>query len=299
MENNKRIQQDYSNETFEARGYCSLCKHLVSRSFPKRVVVSEEEISRIMDQENVLLEPAPHVHIYWIDRNFSVRRVEGIRIRDDGLKSQSWIIDEAIKPRQEGKVILLGANFVSSFSCIGGFLLRNRSTVIEAMPKSIDNSLITMYSPDQDTTVSVLPTTQSNVSNISEWVKIFVRAIGNCQSNLDTNSIWLTMSYADANAGRCPVSVDEKIVELLVSSKHLIVTLQPDVKSLIQDFSSELGLELSNVEQSFNHKILYDEVEDMIRRVGVKTTFRLFFKLFNCRMLRIDQRTDKKTNDLV
>jgi len=298
MENNKRIQQDYSNETFEARGYCSLCKHLVSRCFPKRVVVSEEEISRIMDQENALPEPAPHVHIYWIDRNFSVRRVEGIRIRDDGLKSQSWIIDEAIKPRQEGKVILLGGSFVSSFSCIGGFLLRNRSTVIEAMPKSIDNSLVTMYSPDQDTSVSVLPTSQSNVSNISEWVKTFVRAIGNSQSNLDTNSIWLMMSYADANSGRCPVSVDEKIVELLLSSKHLVVTLQPDVKSLILDFSSELGLELSNVEQSFDHKILYDEVEDMIKRVGVKTTFRLFFKLFNCRMLRIDQRADGDTNDL-
>jgi hypothetical protein len=297
MENNKRLQQDYTNETFEARGYCSLCKRLVSRSFPKRVVVSEEEISRIMDQENAILEPAPHVHIYWIDKNFSVRRVEGIRIRDDGLKSQSWIIDEAIRPRQEGKVILLGGNFVSSFNCIGGFLLRNRSTVMEAMPKSIDNSLITMYSPDQDVTVSVLPTSQSNVSNISEWVKIFVKAIANSQSNLDINSVWLAMSYADANAERCPVSVDEKIVELLASSKQFVVTLQSDVKSLIASFSSELGLELSNVEQSFNHRILYDEVEDMIKHVGVRATFRFFFKLFNCRMLRIDQRTDDKTND--
>lgn len=288
MENNKLFQPDYSNETFEARGYCSLCKRLVSRSFPKRVVVSEEEISRIMDQENALPEPSPHVHIYWIDKNFCVRRVEGIRITEEGLKSQSWIIDEVVKPRQEGKVILLGGNFVSSFNYIGGFLLRNRSTIIEAMPKSIDNSLVTMYSPDQDVTVSVLPTSQSNVSNISEWVKVLVKAMGNSQSNLDTNSIWLAMSYADSNAGRCPVSVDEKIAKLLVSSKHLVVTLQPDVRSLITSFSSELGLELSNIEQSFSHRILYDEVEDMIKRVGVRITFRLFFKLFNCRMLRID-----------
>jgi hypothetical protein len=244
-----------------------------------------------MDQENTLLEPAPHVHVYWIDKNFCVRRVEGIRIRDDGFKSQSWMIEEALKPHQEGKVILLGGNFVSSFNFIGGFLLRNRSTVIEAMPKSIDNSLITMYSPDQDATVSVLPTSQSNLSNISEWVKVFVKVIGSSQSSLDSSSIWLAMSYADANAGRCPVSVDEKIVELLVSSKYFVVTLQPDVRSLITSFSNELGVELNNLEQSFNHRTLHDEIEDMIKRVGVGTTFRLFFRLFNCRMLRIDQLT--------
>jgi hypothetical protein len=291
MENNRQFQQNYSNETFEARGYCSLCKRPVSRSFPKRIVVSEEEISRIMDQENTLLEPSPHVHIYWIDKNFCVRRVEGIRIRDDGLKSQSWIIDEALKPHQEGKVILLGENFVSSFNCIGGFLLRNRSTVIEAMPRKIDNSLITMYSPDQDATVSVLPTSRSNVSNLSEWVKVFARVIGNNQGNLESNPIWLAMSYADANAGRCPVSVDEKIIQLLVSSKHFVVTLQSDVRSLLTDFSSELGVESNNIEQSFNHRSLYDEIEDLIKRVGVSTTFRLFFKLFNCRMLKMVQST--------
>jgi hypothetical protein len=253
------------------------------------VVVSEEEISRIMDQENAIFEPAPHVHVYWIDRNFCVRRVEGIKISNDGLKSQSLMIDEVIKPRQEGKVVLLGENFVSGFNSIGGFLLRNRSTIIEAMPKSIDNSLITMYSSDQDATVSVLPTRQSDVSNISEWVKVFIKAMGNNQSNLDPNSIWLAMSYADATAGRSPVSVDEKIIGLLISSKQYVVTLQPDVRYLISSFSNELGLDLTDIEQSFNHRVLYHEVEDMIRRVGVKTAFKLFFKLFNCKMLRIEQ----------
>jgi hypothetical protein len=289
MENNKRLQQNYSNEVFEARGYCTFCKHPVSRSFPKRVIVPEEEISRIMDQENILREPAPHVHIYWIDKNFSVRRVEGIRIRDDGLKTQSWIIDEALRPRQEGNVILLGDNFVSSFSSISGFLMRNRSTVIEAMPRNIDNSLITMYSPDQDAAVSILPASHSNVSNLSEWVKVFVRVIGDTQSNLDSNSVWLAISYADTNAGRGPVSVDEKIIQLLISSKQTAVTLRPEVRSLIMSFSSELGVELSNVEQFFSHKSLYDGVEDMIKRVGVSMTFRLFFKLFNNRMLKIER----------
>jgi hypothetical protein len=162
------------------------------------------------------------------------------------------------------------------------------------MPKTIDNSLITMYSPDQDATVSVLPTSQSNVSNMSEWVKVFAKTIGSYESNLDTNSIWLAMSYADANSSRLPVSVDEKIVKLLVTSKQYFATLQPEVRSLISSFSNELGLEPTIIEHSFNHKILYDEIEYMIRRVGVKMTFRLFFKLFNCRMLRMDRIATEK-----
>jgi hypothetical protein len=157
------------------------------------------------------------------------------------------------------------------------------------MPRNIDNSLITMYSSDQDATVSILPASHSNVSNLSEWVKAFVRVIGDTQANLDSNSVWLAMSYADTNAGRGPVSVDEKIIQLLISSKHTAVTLRPDVRSLIISFSSELGLEFTNVEQFSNHRILYDGIEDMIKRVGVSMTFRLFFKLFNNRMLKIER----------
>jgi hypothetical protein len=208
METSKGPQQNYLDQIFEARGFCSLCRRLVTRSFPKRVISSEEEISRVMDQENIQLEPAPHVHIYWIDKNFCVRRVEGIRIRDDGLKTQTRVVSETLHPYKEGNVVLLGDNYLSSFNSIGGFLIRNGSTIIEAMPKVFDYSLVTKYSADQDITVSILPAAGSNVSNLSGWAKVLVKAIESCHSDVDANCIWLTLSYGDANAGRNPVAVE-------------------------------------------------------------------------------------------
>lgn len=291
VESRKHLQQNYLDETFEARGYCSLCRRLVSRTFTRRVIASEEEISRIMDQENVQDEPAPHVHIFWIDRNLSVRRVEGIRIRDEGLKIQTRIVNEALNAPKESNVVLLGDNFLSSFNKICGFLIRNGSTVIEAMPRTLDNSLITKYSSEQDVTVSILPTSSSNVSNLSEWVKAYVKAIEGSIRDLDSNSIWLALSYGDTNAERRPVAVDEKILSLLLSSKHLIATLDPEIKSLISSFSDGLGVELDSIEQSFNLRSLYDEIEDMIKRVGVIKTSKLFFKLFNSKMLKVERLT--------
>ncbi|WXG43040.1 MAG: hypothetical protein WED04_03090 [Promethearchaeati archaeon SRVP18_Atabeyarchaeia-1] len=289
MESSRHLQQNYLDETFDARGFCSLCGRLVSRSFSKRFVISEEEISRIMDQENIQIEPTPHVHIFWIDRNFCVRRVEGVKVRDEGLKTQTRIVDETLNPHKESNVVLLGDNFISSFNKIGGFLIRNGSTVIESMPRATENSLITKYSSDHDVAVSILPCNSSSISNLSEWVKTFVKAIENSQKDLDSNSIWLALSYGDTNAERVPVAVDEKIISLLLSSRHLAATLRPEIKSLILSFSDELGVELDSVEQSFNLKNLYDEVEDMIKRVGVGKTSKLFFKLFNNRMLKIER----------
>jgi hypothetical protein len=289
MESRKHLQQNYLDETFEARGFCSLCRRLVSRTFTKRVIVSDEEISRIMDQEKIQLDPAPHVHVFWIDRNLCVRRIEGIRIRDEGLKTQTRIVNEALNAPKESNVVLLGDNFLSSFNRISGFLIRNGSNVIEAMPRTFDNSLITKYSSEQDVTVSILPTSSSNVSNLSEWVKVYVRAIEGSIRDFDSNSIWLALSYGDTNAERRPVAVDEKILSLLLSSKHLVATLRPEIKSLILSFSDELEVELDSIEQSFNLRSLYDEIEDMIKRVGVIKTSKLFFKLFNGRMLKVER----------
>nr|MDO8099881.1 hypothetical protein [Candidatus Njordarchaeota archaeon] len=285
----RSLQQDYLNESFEARGFCSLCKCFVSRSFPRRVVVSDEEMSHIMDQETVHLEPVPHVHIFWIDRNYCVRRVEGIKIMGNGLKTPAWTINGTVRHRQGTNVILLGDNFVSSFTHIAGFLAKNGSTVIEAMPRKLENSLITKYSPEQDIAFSILPSSSSNVTNLSEWVKAFVRAIEESTSELDSDSIWLALSYGDANAGRSPVAVDQRILASLLSSKHLKAELHPEVRSLIKSFSDELGVELNSIEQSFSSKDLYDEIEDMITRIGVYAAFRIFFKLFNSRMLRVER----------
>lgn len=291
MESSKHLQQNYLDETFEARGFCSLCRRLVSRSFSKRLIVSEEEISRIMDQENIQLEPAPHVHVFWIDRNLCVRRVEGIKISDEGLKTQTRIVSETLNAPRESSVILLGDNFISSFNKIGGFLIRNGGTVIEAMPRTFDNSLITKYSSDRDVTVSILPNGSSSVSNLSEWVKAYVKAMESSPGDLDSNSIWLALSYGDTNAERKPLAVDEKILALLLSSRHLVATLRPEIKSLISIFSTELGVELDNIEQSFNLRSLYDEIEDMIKRVGASKTSKLFFKLFNGKMLKVERLT--------
>jgi hypothetical protein len=289
MESSKHLQSNYLDETFEARGFCSLCRRLVWRSFSKRVIIPEEEISRVMDQENIQLEPAPHVHVFWIDKNLSVRRVEGIRVRDDGLKTQTRIVNDALNPSKESNVVLLGDSFLSSFNRIGGFLIRDGNTIIEAMPRTLNNSLVTKYSPNQDVTVSFLPTESSSVFNLSEWVKVFVEALQSCQNELDPNSIWLALSYGDTNAERKPVAIDTKIVALLLSSRRLVASLKPEIKSLILAFSNELDVELGTIEQSFNLRSLYDEIEDMIKRVGVSKTSKLFFKLFNSRMLRIDK----------
>ena len=289
MDSRKQVEQDYLDETFEARGFCSLCRRLVSRTFTKRVIVSEEDISRIMDQENIQLEPAPHVHVFWIDRNLCVRRIEGIRIRDEGLKTQTRILNETLNAPNESNVVLLGENFLSSFNKICGFLIRNGSTVIEAMPRVFDNSLVTKYSSEQDVTVSLLPSSSSNVSILSEWVKVYVKAIESSIRDFDSNSIWLALSYGDTNAERRPVAVDEKILSLLLSSKHIVATLRPEIKSLILSFSDELGVELESIEQSFNLRSLYDEIEDMIKRVGVIKTTKLFFRLFNGRMLKVER----------
>ena len=242
-----------------------------------------------MDQENIQLEPAPHVHVFWIDRNLCVRRIEGIRIRDEGLKTQTRILNETLNAPNESNVVLLGENFLSSFNKICGFLIRNGSTVIEAMPRVFDNSLVTKYSSEQDVTVSLLPSSSSNVSILSEWVKVYVKAIESSIRDFDSNSIWLALSYGDTNAERRPVAVDEKILSLLLSSKHIVATLRPEIKSLILSFSDELGVELESIEQSFNLRSLYDEIEDMIKRVGVIKTTKLFFRLFNGRMLKVER----------
>jgi hypothetical protein len=288
MENSRLLPQKHQNEIFEASGFCSLCRRLVSRSFPKRVLVSDEEMSRIMDQGRVQLEPLPHVHVFWIDRNLCVRRVEGVKISDDEPKTQAWITSGALKRKQEGNVILLGDNFTSGFNNIRGFLVRNGSSIIEAMPRILDNSLITKYSTDQDISVSVLPDKKSDLSNLSDWVKLLVKAIESIQVDLDSDSIWLVLSYADTSATRIPVATDEKILPLLLTSKHIVVTLQPEIKSLIESFSNELGVDLSSVEQSFSFENLYCEIVDMIRRVGISMTFRVFFRLFNSKMLKVE-----------
>jgi hypothetical protein len=242
-----------------------------------------------MDQENIQLDPTPHVHVFWIDRNLCVRRIEGIRISDEGLKTQTRIVNQTLNAPKESNVVLLGENFLSSFNRICGFLIKNGNTVIEAMPKIFDNSLITKYSSEQDVTVSLLPSSSSDISILSEWVKVYVKAIESSMRAFDSNSIWLALSYGDTNADRKPVAVDEKILSLLLSSKHLVATLRPEIKSLIFNFSRELDVELGNIEQSFNLASLYDEIEDMIKRVGVIKTTRLFFKLFNGRMLKVER----------
>jgi hypothetical protein len=251
------------------------------------VLISDEEISHIMDQENVHLEPVPHVHIFWIDRNFSVRRVEGIKIIDKEVKTPTWTMNYAFKQQQGSNVILLGDNFVSSFTHIAGFLVKSGSSVIEAMPKKLGNFLITRYSPEHDIAFSILPSNNSSVANLSEWVRLFVGAIEESSGEFDSDSIWLALSYGDANAGRNPVAVDEKILTSLLSSKHLKAELHPDVRSLIKCFSDELGVELNSIEQSFGFKNLYDEIEDLIMRGGISAASRVFFKLFNGRMLKI------------
>jgi len=288
METSESLRQDYLNESFEARGFCSLCRCFVSRSFPRRVITSEEEMSHIMDRESVHLEPVAHVHIFWIDRNFCVRRVEGIKIMSNGLRTPAWTIDGSVRPSHGSNVVLLGDSFVSGFTHIAGFLAKNGSTVIESMPKTLDNSLITKYSPEQDIAFSILPSRNSNVANLSEWVKVFVKAIEESISELDSDSIWLALGYGDANAGRSPVAVDEKILALIISAKHLKAGLNPEVRSLIKSFSDALGIELDSIEQSFNLKNLYDEIEDMIRRIGLSAAFKIFFKLFNSRMLKVE-----------
>jgi hypothetical protein len=283
----RTLRKDYLNELFEARGFCSLCKSFISRSFPRRILISDEEMSHIMDQENVHLEPVPHVHVFWIDRNFSVRRVEGIKIMSNELKTPTWATNDAFRQQKGSNVVLLGDNFVSSFTHIAGFLVKSGSTVIEAMPKKLENSLITRYSPEHDITFSILPSTNSNVSNLSEWVKLYAGAIEESSSDFDSDSIWLALSYGDANAGRNPVTVDERILTSLLSSKHLKAELHPDVRSLIKCFSDELGVELDSIEQSFSFENLYDEVKDMIMRVGISAASRVFFRLFNGRMLKV------------
>jgi hypothetical protein len=289
MDSEKQLQQNYLDEKFEARGFCSLCRRLISRTFTKRVIASDEDISRIMDQENIHLDPSPHVHVFWIDRNLCVRKIEGIRIRDEGLKTQTRIVNETLNAPKESNVVLLGENFLSSFNRICGFLIRNGSNVIEAMPRTFDNSLITRYSSELDVTVSLLPNSSTDASILSEWAKVYVKALEGSIRDFDSNSLWLALSYGDTNTERKPVAVDEKILSLLLSSKHLVATLRPEIKSLILSFSDELGVELESIEQSFNLKTLYDEIEDMIKRAGVINTMKLFFKLFNSRMLKVER----------
>lgn len=285
----RSLQQEFLDGSFEARGFCSLCRRFVSRSFPRRLLVSDEEMSHIMDQENTYFEPVAHVHVFWIDRNFCVRRVEGIKIVDNGLRAPTWNLDGTIKHRQGSNVILLGESYVSSFTHIAGFLVKDKSTIIEVMPNRLENPLITKYSPEHDIAFSILPSSNSNMTNLSEWAKTFVKAIEESRSELDSDSTWIALSYGDANAARSPVSVDERILVTLLSSKHLRADLHPEIKSLIRSFSDELGVELDNIEQSFVFKNLYDEIEDMITRMGVSAAFRIFFKLFNSRMLKIEQ----------
>jgi hypothetical protein len=242
-----------------------------------------------MDQENTYLEPVAHVHVFWIDRNFCVRRVEGIKIIDNGLSTKTWTLDGTLKQRQGSNVTLLGESYLSSYTHIAGFLLKDKSTIIEVMPRKLENSLITKYSVEHDIAFSILPSCNSYAVNLSEWVKVFVRAIEESSGELDSDSTWVALSYEDANAVRNPVSIDGKILASLLSSKHLKAELHPDVKSLIKSFSDELDVRLDNIEQSFGLKNLYDEIEDIIRRVGVSAALKIFFRLFNSRMLKMER----------